>query len=77
MAFPVEVETAELTNWLLLPKGNQFREYRLIRYQTGKPESAEEVNVVTRYLAHDYSILAFKLLALKPGSTYEVNWVYK
>lgn len=34
------------------------------------------MNVVTRYLAQDYSILAFKLLALKPGYTYELTWFY-
>ena len=77
LAFEVEVETVELTRWLLLPHGRQFREYRLIRYETGKPETAEEVNVVTRYLAQNYSILAFKLLALKPGYTYELTWFYR
>jgi hypothetical protein len=77
LGFEVEVETVELTRWLLLPEGRQFREYRLIRYETGKPESAEEVKVVTRYLAQDNSILAFKLLALKPGYTYELTWFYQ
>jgi len=77
LAFDVEVETVELTRWLLLPEGRQFREYRLVRYETGKPESAEEVKLVTRYLAKDYSILAFKLLALKPGFTYELTWFYR
>jgi hypothetical protein len=77
LAFDVEVETIELTRWLLLPEAKQFREYRLIRYETGKPETAEEVPVVTRYLSHDYSILAFKLLALKPGYTYELTWFYR
>ena len=77
LAFDVEVETVELTRWLLLPEGKRFRDYRLIRYETGKPESAEEVKVVTRYLAQDYSILAFKLLALKPGYTYELTWFYQ
>ena len=77
LAFEVEVETVELTRWLMLPEGRQFRDYRLIRYETGKPESTEEVKVVTRYLAQDNSILAFKLLALKPGYTYELTWFYR
>lgn len=77
LAFDVEVETVELNRWLLLPEGTEFRDYRLIRYEMGKPETAEEVNVVTRYLAEDYSILAFKLLALKPGYTYELAWYYR
>jgi hypothetical protein len=37
----------------------------------------ERVKVVTEFLADDYSILAFKLLALKPGYAYEVQWFYK
>ena len=77
LSFDVEVETVELTRWLLLPEATQFREYRLIRYETGKPETAEEVNAVTRYLSNDYTVLAFKLLALKPGYTYELTWFYR
>jgi predicted acylesterase/phospholipase RssA len=77
LAFDVELETVELNRWLLLPEKTQFRDYRLIRYEMGKPETSEEVKVVTRYLAEDYSILAFKLLALKPGYTYELTWYYR
>ena len=77
LEFDVEVETVELTRWILLPEGKNFRDYRLIRYEIGKPETAEDVSVVTRYLAQDYSILAFKLLALKPGYTYELTWFYR
>ena len=73
----VAVETVELTRWLLLPKGKQFREYRLVRYPRGHPESAEEVLVVTQYVAKDHSILAFKLLALEAGYTYELTWYYR
>lgn len=77
LSFDVEVETVELTRWLLLPKGRHFRDYRLIRFQTGKPETAEDANVVTRYLAQNYTILAFKMLALKPGYVYELTWFYR
>lgn len=74
LAWEVEVETIELNRWLLLPEGKEFREYRLIRFKTGKPETADDVKVVSRYLAEDNSILAFKLLALDPGYTYELTW---
>ena len=77
LAFDIEVETVELNRWLLLPEGREFRDYRLIRYEMGKPETTDEVKVVTRYLAEDYSILAFKLLALKSGYTYELTWYYR
>lgn len=77
LTFEVETETVELIRWLLLPEGREFHDFRLIRYEMGKPETAEIVKVVTRYLAEDYSILAFKLLALKPGFTYELTWYYR
>jgi hypothetical protein len=75
--FDTEAETAELTRWTLMPEGKEYRSFRIIRYETGKPEKVEAVRVTTEYLADDYTILAFKLLALKPGYTYEVSWVYK
>jgi len=77
LSFDVEVETVELTRWLLLPQGQRFRSYRLVRYKVGKPETAEEVYVVTQYLARDHSILAFKLLALPAGYTYDLTWFYR
>lgn len=77
LAFDIEVETVELTRWLLMPRGKEYRTFQLIRYPTGKPEATETVKVVTEYLADDYTILAFKLLALKPGYTYEITWFYR
>jgi len=32
---------------------------------------------VSEYLAEDYTVLAFKLLSLKPDYVYEVQWYYK
>jgi predicted acylesterase/phospholipase RssA len=77
LAFVIEAETIELTRWLLMPKGREYRSFQMIRYQTGKPETAETVKLVTEFLADDYTILAFKLLALKPGYTYELTWFYR
>ena len=77
LAFQVDVETAELIRWLLMPPGKEYRSFRLIRYETGKPTAAENVNLVTEYLADDFTILAFKLLALQPGYTYELTWYYR
>ena len=77
LTFEVEAETVELIRWLLLPEGTEFHDYRLVRYEMGKPETAEEVKVVHRHLADDNSILAFKLLALKAGYTYELTWFYR
>jgi hypothetical protein len=77
MSFPVQAETAELTTWVLMPRGRVYRDFRISRHETGKPEKTEAVHIVTEYLADDFTILAFKLLALKPGWKYEVTWVYK
>jgi predicted acylesterase/phospholipase RssA len=75
--FLVQAETAELTTWILMPKGREYRNFRISRHETGKPEKSESVRVVTEYLAEDFTILAFKLLALKPGWTYAITWLYK
>jgi hypothetical protein len=77
LTFDVEAETVELSRWLLLPKGREYESFQLVRYQTGKPEATEHVKLVTRYLAGDNSILAFKLLSLKPGYTYDLTWFYR
>jgi predicted acylesterase/phospholipase RssA len=75
--FEPEAETAELTRWILMPEGREYKSHRLVRYETGKPETMELFKFATEYLATNYKILAFKLLALKPGYTYDLTWFYK
>jgi hypothetical protein len=77
LAFEVEAETVELTRWLLMPQEREYRSFQLIRYKTGKPETTENVKVVTEYLSDDYTILAFKLLSVEAGYTYEITWFYR
>ena len=77
LTFDIEAETVELTRWLLMPLGKDYRSFQLIRYETGQPGTAENVKLVTEYLAEDSTILAFKLLSLKPGYTYELTWYYR
>jgi hypothetical protein len=77
LRFEPEAETAELTRWILMPEGRQYKRHRLVRYETGKPETMEGFKFATEYLEKNYKILAFKLLALKPGYTYELTWYYK
>jgi predicted acylesterase/phospholipase RssA len=72
----IRADTAELTVWILMPKGREYSNYRVIRHKEGD-KNVEAVNVVTEYLAEDLTILAFKLLSLKAGYTYEVSWTYK
>ena len=66
-----------MTRWILLPKGKEYRSFRIVRYKTDKPDQVEPVRIVTEYLAEDYTILAYKLLSVNGGYTYEVTWYYK
>jgi hypothetical protein len=77
LTFDIQADTAEVTRWLLLPRGTEYRSFRIVRYKTGNPDTVEEVKIVTEYLAEDYTILAYKLLSVDAGYTYEVTWYYK
>ena len=44
-----------------------YRGFRILKWETGKPESVEQVKVVNEYLADDSTILAYKLLSVKAG----------
>jgi hypothetical protein len=72
-----EAEVGELTVWILMPEHQEYKEFRILRHKTDEPEKLEQFKPVTEYLADDYSILAFKLVGLKHGYTYELTWYYK
>jgi hypothetical protein len=77
LTFEPLAKTAELTRWILMPEGSQYKSHRLMRHERGKPDTAEVFKFATEYLATNYSILAFKLLGLEPGYVYELTWYYK
>ncbi|HEY7155003.1 MAG TPA: patatin-like phospholipase family protein [Gemmataceae bacterium] len=77
VAYPTQVDTAEVNRWFLMPKRKEYKDCRILRYPTGKPEGVEAVKVVSEYLTEDSTILAYKLLSAKAGYTYEVTWFYK
>jgi hypothetical protein len=77
MVFPIRADTAELTAWILMPEGKAYTSFRIVRYPMGKPDKVEPVKVVTEYLAEEYTIIAFKLLSLDAGYSYEVSWIYR
>lgn len=77
LTFEPLAKTAELTRWILMPEGREYKNHRLMRYEKGKPETREVFKFATEYLETNYSILAFKLLALEPGYVYELTWYYK
>jgi hypothetical protein len=77
ITFHVSAITGELMTWLLMPRGKEYQSFHISRHQTGKPETTEAFRPVTEYLADDSTIIAFKLVRLDPGWTYQVRWVYR
>jgi hypothetical protein len=76
LTFEPLAKTGELTRWILMPEGREYKSHRLVRYEKGKPETVEPFKPATEYLATNYSIIAFKLLSLEPGYVYELTWYY-
>ena len=77
LTFEIQLKTAEMIRWCLLPEGKSYHNFRIVRYEKDKPEKLEQVKVVSEYLAKDSTILAYKLLSLDVGYVYEVTWFYK
>jgi predicted acylesterase/phospholipase RssA len=77
VAFPAAVDALEFTRWLLLPSGEEYRSYQILRYETGKPETAEVVKGLTDYMVDDRGIIAFSMALVKAGYTFEVTWFHE
>lgn len=74
---PSEFDAADVTHWFLMPRGREYRSYQILRYETGKPGTAELVKGLTEHMTGDASILAYKMASVKAGYTFEVTWFYK
>ena len=77
MVFGIDTETAELAQWVLMPKGHDYKNYRYIYYKKGQPDTAKDGLFATEYLAKDSTVLAFKILSLDSGYDHEIFWDYK
>jgi hypothetical protein len=77
VTFRSDADAPEVTRWFLLPRGKEYRSYQILRDETGKPGTAEVVKGLTDYMADDPSIIAFKMVSVKAGYTFEVTWIYK
>jgi hypothetical protein len=77
VAFRSEADSLEFMRWFLLPRGEEYRSYQILRYETGKPGTAEVVKGLTDYMPDDPSIIAFKMALVKAGYTFEVTWFHK
>jgi len=72
-----DMTTHDLTNWILMPKGRFYKDFRAIRFQTGKPQTAEPVMLDAQYMSKGPSVLAYKLVGLHPGYEHETVWSYR
>jgi hypothetical protein len=77
IAFRSEFDAVDVTRWFLLPSGREYRSFEILRYETGKPATAEVVKGFTEYMPDDSSIIAYKMSPVKAGYTFEVTWFYK
>lgn len=77
MVLDIEAPTAELSQWVLMPKGRDYKNYRYIYYKKDEPDSAKDGLFATEYLSQDSTILAFRILSLEPGYEHEIFWNYK
>ena len=75
--FYVDDETGLLSCWLLLPEGKQYQNFELLRYQNGKERVPERVTPAYHFDTLDGRVLAFALLNVKPGFTYEARWQHR
>ena len=60
-----------------MPRGKAYASSQILRYEAGKPETADVVRGLTEYLADDASIIAYKMASMKAGYTFELTWFYK
>jgi hypothetical protein len=76
MSIEIEADTAEFAQWVLMPKGRVYKNFRYLFAKRDQPETTDEGSFYTQYLAKDHSVLAFKLLSLDPGYEHEIVWDY-
>src|SRR5262249_26346138 len=67
ITFRSEFDAAEVSRWILLPRGREYRSFEILRHETGKHVTAEVVKGYTEYLADDSSIIAYKMASVKGG----------
>lgn len=77
VAFRSDMDALDFTRWILLPKGREYQRYQILRYETGKPQTAEVVKGLTEYVVDDPGIIAFKMALVKAGHTFEVTWFHQ
>ncbi len=56
LTYGFEVDTIEQSWWLLMPAGQEYRSFQLVRYPAARPEAVEIVKPVTEHLSQDFKI---------------------
>jgi hypothetical protein len=75
--FYVDDETGLVSCWLLLPEGRQYENFDLLRYYDENARVPERVTPAYNYDTLEGRVLAFALLNVKPGFTYEARWEHR
>ncbi len=75
--FYVDDETGLLSCWLLLPEGRRYQNFELLRYGNGENSVPERVTPAYHFDTLQGRVLAFALLNVKPGFTYEARWQHR
>ncbi len=76
-SFYVDDETGLVSCWLLLPEGRQYQNFELLRFQNGKEKVPERVTPAYNFDTLEGRVLAFGLLNVEPGFTYEARWEHR
>lgn len=77
MSFELLTDTAELSMWILMPKGRAYHSWTVTRVLSQEPERVEQVEPIEDYLSVDSTIIGFQLASVKRGERYEVSWSYR
>jgi predicted acylesterase/phospholipase RssA len=77
MPFVVEAVTGSASFWIMLPEGQTYRSFDLLRYGSDRPDSIESVEPTHRLLSPAHALIGFSLLSVQPGYTYECRWTYR
>jgi hypothetical protein len=73
----VDADTGVLNIWVLLPEGKQLQSFDLLRTSAAKGSAPELITPASHMDTPDGDLLAFSLLSVKPGYTFECRWTHR
>jgi predicted acylesterase/phospholipase RssA len=76
-SFSVDADTGVLNFWVLLPEGKLLQSFDLLRIPAAKGSAPELITPASHMDTPDGDLLAFSLLSVKPGFTFECRWTHR